>query len=82
MNKDEITADWARKTSKEILGQKVQSQINQCLVAIEHAVSINRNECNVDIWVETLTKQDLEKRGFKVIQHSDQRNGDFLQISW
>ena len=79
---DEITAKWAKDTSQKLLHIKIEKQINDCLQAIKNAVSRNEMSVNIDIYADQLTKRELEKRGFKVTQHSDQRNEDRLNINW
>lgn len=79
---DKITAEWARKTSSEILGDKVKSQIDTCLLEIKRAVSRNESSTNIGIYAESLTIQELRKRGFNCDQHSDQRDGSYLYIKW
>lgn len=80
--KEEITAEWARKTAESILGEKVQKQIEVCLDAIQRAVKANQMACSVGIYADALVVKDLNKRGFKVEQSSDQREGSYLTISW
>jgi enamine deaminase RidA (YjgF/YER057c/UK114 family) len=80
--KEEITADWARKTSESILGEKIYNQIKTCLDAIERAVKANQMACSINIYADALVVKDLNKRGFKVEQSNDQRDGSYLTISW
>jgi hypothetical protein len=84
MERDNITAEWARKTSQGILGKKVNMQIDNCLEAIEMAVTANKLSIDVSMYVEDLTIQDLQKRGFSVKKHSamDQRETDYITIKW
>lgn len=80
--KEEITAEWARKTAENILGEKIQKQIEVCLDAIQRAVKTNQMACSVGIYADALVVKDLNKRGFKVEQSNDQREGSYLTISW
>jgi hypothetical protein len=82
--KDYITAQWARETSKAVLGEKVQKQINTCLESIELAVKRNQNYCDVGIYADPLTIQELNKRGFetKVVDGYDPRESGYLNIKW
>lgn len=80
--RQEITAEWARKTSESILGEKVNKQIETCLNAIENAVKQNKMSCSVGIYADALVIKDLNKRGFSVKQYDDQRDGSYLTISW
>ncbi|TXG80036.1 MAG: hypothetical protein E6R13_08855 [Spirochaetes bacterium] len=80
--REEITAEWARKTSESILGEKVNKQIEACLNAIENSVKQNKMSCSVGIYADALVIKDLNKRGFSVKQYDDQRDGSYLTISW
>lgn len=80
--REEITAQWARKTSESILGEKVERQLNDCLDAIQKAVKANQMACSVSIYVDALVIKELNKRGFTVKQYDDQRDGSYLTISW
>jgi len=84
MDRDKITAEWARTTSQGILGKKVNMQIDNCLEAIEMAVTANKLSIDVSMYVEDLTIQDLQKRGFSVKKHTamDQRETDYITIKW
>jgi len=59
-------------------------QIDNCLEAIEMAVKANKLSIDVSMYVEDLTIQDLQKRGFSVKKHSamDQRETDYITIKW
>jgi len=82
--RENITAQWARDTSRAVLGEKVQNQINTCLDSIELAVKRNENYCDVAIYPEPLTVKELNKRGFetKMINGFDQRHGSYFNIKW
>ena len=80
--RQEITAEWARKTSESILGEKVHKQIEACLNAIENAVKQNKMSCSVGIYADALVIKELNRRGFSVKQYDDQRDGSYLTISW
>jgi len=80
--KEEITADWARKTAESVLGEKIHKQIQSCLTAIELAVKENKMVCTLGIYADALVVKELNKRGFKVEQSNDQREGSYLTISW
>ena len=80
--KEEITADWARKTAESVLGEKINKQFEVCLDAIERAVKANQMACSVGIYADALVVKELNKRGFKVEQSNDQRDGSYLTISW
>jgi len=82
VNDNEITAKWAKDTTQNVLGVKIEKQINDCLRGIKNAVSRNEMSVNIDMYADQLTKKELEKRGFKIRQHSDQREGSFLNINW
>lgn len=77
-----ITAEWARTTSDTVLSEMVETQIIQCERAIKVAVNANEMEVSTNMFALPKTKSELEGRGFKVKQFSDQRDGDSLKISW
>lgn len=80
--REEITAEWAKKTAESILGEKVNKQIEICLNAIEDAVKKNKYYTSVSISADALVIKELIKRGFSVKQNNDQRDGSYLNISW
>ena len=82
MERNNINAEWARKQADTILGEKVRKQINTCLDAIERAVANNQRSTGVGVYADTLTLEDLRKRGFTVTQYNDERDGSYLSISW
>jgi len=82
MERYNITAEWARKQATSVLGEKVKKQIDTCLDAIEKAVARNEMSTSIGIYAESLTLEDLRKRGFNVNQYDDQRDGSYLSISW
>ena len=83
MENKEITAEWARKTAENILGEKIEKEINMCLDSIKNAVKLNNFSTTVTAYINDLTKQELEKRGFKVVKYTgDQRDGSYSSITW
>ena len=86
MEKDKITAEWARNTANTLLGEKIKKQIDTCLEAIEKAVARNEFSISVTITLDELVKQELTKRGFKVTYNEgdfrDQREGSYHTITW
>jgi hypothetical protein len=81
--KENITADWARKTAETILGEKVEKQIKLCLESIEMSVKRNQFSCDVSCYPDDLTIKELNKRGFKTkYVDGDFRDGGYLKISW
>ena len=82
MINENITAEWARKTANEILGEKVKEEIKRCLSSIEMAVKNNKMQVDVYQYVEELTKKDLINRGFKINFTDNQIDGPCLTISW
>ena len=80
--KENVTAEWARKTAEEILGEKQQKALLKCLEAIESAVSNNKMSCSVYYYVDEFVIKDLKKRGFSVEKFSDPRDGSSISISW
>jgi hypothetical protein len=82
MERYNINAEWARKQATSVLGEKVKKEIDTCLDAIEKAVARNEMSISLGIYVESLTLEDLRKRGFTVNQYDDQRDGYYLFIGW
>lgn len=83
MNKNSpVTAEWARKESTSILGEKVRQQITTCESNIIIAVKKNEMSCSVNMYADKLTIAELVKRGFTCKQYDDQRDGSYLNISW
>jgi glutamine amidotransferase PdxT len=81
--KENVTAEWARKTAETILGEKINKQIEQCLEAIETSVKRNEFSCSVSCYPDDLTLKELNKRGFKTkYMDGDWRDGGYLKISW
>jgi hypothetical protein len=80
--KEEITAEWARNESENILGERVLKEILDCNNAIVSATQKNITECYVNLFAHKRTIYDLEKRGFKVVQSDSQRDGSTLKINW
>lgn len=80
----DVTADWARKTSQEILSEKVKKEINYCLDTIVMAVKRNELSCSFNTTLDKLTIKNLENRGFKVDYHSgyDVREPAYHSVSW
>ena len=79
---EKITAKWARKQSEEVLGERVKGELSKCENAILAAVKSNATHCNVYIHAHNATLIELKRRGFKVEQHNEQRDGAILIISW
>ncbi len=82
MDKQNITADWARKQATTILGEKIKKQTNACLSAIEEAVSKNQMSTSIDFHLHDLTIEDLSNRGFIVKSFHSQKDGVYALISW
>ncbi len=80
--KEEITAEWARKTAESILSEKIHKQLELCLETIEYGVRKNEMNVTVYIYADALVIKELNKRGFSVKQYDDQRDGSYLTISW
>jgi len=80
--REDITAKWARKTSENMLGERVKKQIGVCLAAIENAVKANEMACSIPIYADVLVIKELDKRGFRVKQYDNQIDGRYLTIYW
>ena len=77
-----ITANWARATAQTQLSIEAQKQLEDCLKSINAAVADNKFSTTVYLYAVPICKTELEKRGFKVESHSDQREGDWTTITW
>jgi len=84
MDRDKITAEWAKKTSKEILGAKVQKQLNEALDKIKTAVGRNENSTTISEFTDKLVLSELNKRGFstEVTNGYNQRESGYVTIKW
>ena len=82
--KPEITAEWARKESTEILSVKVQEQLIKALDSIKNAIKNDNETATTHGNLHDKTKQILRSRGFKLDHHKgfDQRDPDYTTISW
>lgn len=82
VDKDYITAEWARKTAETQLGVEAQKQFESCLRAIEEAVKKNQFSTIVYFYASKTCIEELTKRGFKAVSKSEQRDGDWTTITW
>ena len=82
VDKDYITAEWARKTAETQLGVEAQKQFESCLREIEAAVKKNQFSVILYFYASKTCIEELTKRGFKAEARSDQREGDWTTISW
>ncbi len=82
MDKDKITAEWARKRAEEVLDNKIKKELVLCLSKIEEAVEKGSDMTTIYAEVDFLTSEELEKRGFKLKGESNFRDGGSLTISW
>lgn len=80
--KENVTAEWAKKTAEQILGEKQQKSLLKCLSAIETAVNNNQMSASVYDYVDEVVIKDLKNRGFNVVKFSDPRDGGSISISW
>jgi|TARA_R110000851_G_scaffold47424_2_gene115152 translation initiation factor 6 (eIF-6) len=82
--KPEITADWARRKGKEVLGSKVIKQLNECLEAIDNAINRNDNSASTSGHLHDKTKEILKQRGFKIEYYEGhgQREPSYHSITW
>lgn len=82
-NNEIITAEWARRTAQSVLGEKIEKELNRCLEAVKEAVKLNNFNTSVSLYINDLTKKELENRGFTVNKYTgDQRDGSYTTISW
>ena len=82
--KPNITADWARKASKDVLSEKVSNQLKQTLEAVERAINKDEKYAMCGIYPHEKTIEILKQRGFYVEHHKsvDQRDSDYITIKW
>jgi hypothetical protein len=79
-----ITAEWARKQSKEILSDKVTEQLTKVLNAVDYAIKNDHESAPAHGYIHDKVKVILEGRGFKLehIAGHDQRDPDYTKITW
>ena len=81
-----FTAQMCRTKATAVLGEKVKLQLQKCQTLIEAAVRENKMSANVFISLDSLTKRELESRGFVVKLNQgdprDPREQDYHTISW
>lgn len=81
-----FTAQMCRTKATAVLGEKVKLQLQKCQTLIEAAVRENKMAANVFITLDSLTKRELESRGFVVKLNQgdprDPREQDYHTISW
>lgn len=81
-----FTAQMCRTKATAVLGEKVKLELQKCQTLIEAAVRNNKMSANVFISLDSLTKRELESRGFVVKLNQgdprDPREQDYHTISW
>lgn len=81
----EITANWARTTASEIMSEKANNQLLDCLTRIKEAVSKNQMSAYANS-LDDIVKKELTKRGFKIefinAGSIDPRDSSYYTISW
>ena len=81
-----FTAQMCRTKATAVLGEKVKLQLQKCQTLIEAAVKQNKMSAHVFISLDSLTKRELESRGFIVRLNQgdprDPREQDYHTISW
>ncbi len=81
----EITADWAREQTQNVISDKSKIQLNEILINIKKAVSENRKYTHVNS-IDEIVKKELTKRGFYIefvnITSIDPREHSYYVISW
>ena len=80
----EITAEWARNTTRRVLSDKVKIQLEKCFASIVNAINKDEDSASVSIYIHEKTEQILKSRGFKITKHDayDQRESDYITIKW
>ena len=81
-SKIDFTADDAR----EIFNTKMQKDLDRVLEMLRKKVeNAKRPECYIDSLSDcdiSYILSELEKRGFKATYKNDQREGDYIHVSW
>jgi hypothetical protein len=73
--REEITADWAKKTANSVLNDKIKGQINIVLNDIEQSVKNNRFTTNIQLDLHELTIADIRERGFEIKKNTTNYEG-------
>lgn len=77
-----ITAKEAREKSTTVLGDKVKKELDEIDNLIGVAIKTNKLGISIYKGIDSLTKKNLELRGFKIEIHDDQRDGITVNINW
>jgi len=81
MEYEYVTAEWAKKRSKELLEIIVSAELEDILSSIEDAVEGRKDCIYIVSELEFETLGELEKRGFKIEDNS--RDGTYdLKLTW
>ena len=79
---EDVTAKWARNIAEMQLVISAKAQVETCLNAIKEAANKKRFTVTVGLNLEDMAKTELLRRGFKVEEHDDQRDGSWVVINW
>lgn len=84
MERDMITAEWARNKTNEVLGKKSMEQVNKCLDEIEIGANDGETSLDISFTPEEMTLKELKSRGFKVevFPAHSQREPTYITIKW
>lgn len=81
------SAAAAKQQAETKLGQKAQALIERCAHSILKAVE--RNEFDMTFGLSSVSsaeskilQDELRRKGYSVTYRGDQRDGDYLKISW
>lgn len=77
-----MTADEARKKSSSVTNAIAQAELERFAVAIDRATVLGSRAAQVNFCASVSVVRELERLGFTVKKWSDQRDGDYTQVSW
>lgn len=82
-----INAEWARKNTQTVIGERVKEEIKFCEEAIKKAVADNKTEAYVGKGLlDSITLRELANRGFVVNYQQgdfrDPREHSYYVIKW
>lgn len=77
-----MNAQEARSKAKARNTNEAQGDMAKVRRAIESAADEGKYGITLSFWIHSDAVSALENEGFKVNQRSDQRDGDWLEITW
>ncbi len=81
------SADEMRRRVKEDMNKECEVVLQRCVEGIQMSARTKQSDTTfgligVSFGVRTFIQSKLENAGYKVEYISDQRDGDYLKISW